>query len=70
MIGSIVLDGVLTRSVLLSSVCDLKAAQMNVQRSLIRKLMFYEFEPRLNTAKATQNIFCAKGKDSAGHRWF
>ena len=54
--------------------CDLKAAQMNVQHSLIRKLMLYEFEPGHNATEATKNICFAKGEGAVDHntvtRWF
>ena len=61
-LGGIVVVGVLIRCALLYSVCNLKAAQMNMQRSLIREFMLYEFEPGHNTAEATKNIFVRKVK--------
>ena len=42
MVGSIVVTGVLTGCALLHSVCDLKAEHINVQCSLIRKLILIE----------------------------
>ena len=69
MIGSIVVVGALTCCALLNSVRDLKAVQMNVQRSLIREVMLYKFELGHKTAKATQNICCAKG-EGAVTGWF
>ena len=42
MMSSIVVVGVLTHCALLHAVCNLKAAQMNVYRGLIRER--YEFE--------------------------
>ena len=41
-------------------VCDLKAAQMNMQRNLIEE--FYEFELGHNTAEATKKVCSEKGK--------
>ena len=43
MVGSIMVVGVLTCCTLLHSLCDLKAAQLNDQHSLILELMLYEF---------------------------
>ena len=65
---SIVLVGALTHCVLLHSMCDLKAAQINVQRCLIWELMPYEFELVHNTVEATKNICCAKGEGAVDHR--
>ena len=43
MVGSIVVVGVLTHCALIPFMFDLKAAQMNVQRSLIWKPIFSKF---------------------------
>ena len=60
-VDSIVMVSGLTRSALLHSVVsDLKAAQMNVQHSLIREHLFYEFELSHNAEEATKNICFAK----------
>ena len=46
---------------------------MNVQHSLIRQLMLYEFELSPNAAKTTKTICCAKDEgtvnDSIVTRW-
>ena len=55
-VGSIVVVGALTCYTLLYSVSDLKAAQMNVQHSLIHELLLYEFEQGYNTVEATEEI--------------
>ena len=39
--------------------CDLKVVQINVQRNVIRKLMFNEFEVDHKATELTENI-CAK----------
>ena len=39
---------------------DFKVAQIIKQCSLIRELMFYEFELSHNTAQVTKNTFCTK----------
>ena len=44
---------------------DLKAAQVNVQCSLILE-MFHEFEPDHNATETTKNI-CVKGKSAIDH---
>ena len=46
---------------MLYSVCNLKTAQINVQRSQIWELTLYEFEAGHNATKATKNIYCGKG---------
>ena len=43
MVVNIVVVGALICCALLYSVCDVKSAQINMQGSLIRKLMLYEF---------------------------
>ena len=57
-VGSIVVVGVLTHTVLLHSMSDLRAIEMNVQYSLILKLRVYKFE----LAQATKNICFTKGE--------
>ena len=59
--------GVLTRYVLLHSMCDLKATRMKMQCSLIQELMLYEFELCDKTAKAAKNIYCAKDEGVIDH---
>ena len=51
-VGSIKVVGTLTCCVLLHSVYDLKAAQMNVLHSLIRELILYEFKQDYTTTEA------------------
>ena len=65
-VTSIMIFGVLTHCILLHSVYDLKAIQMNVQCCLIWKLMLYEFKLSHNTAGTTKNT-CAKGEDALDH---
>ena len=48
--------GVLTHA-WLHFVCDLKAAKMNMQSSLIQDLMVYEFKLGYNAVEATKSIF-------------
>ena len=66
--------GALTRCALLHSVCDLKAIQMNVQRSQNRELILYDFDLDDNATEATKNIGCTKGEgtidDSRVTKWF
>ena len=57
MVGSIVVVGALSRFSLLHSMRDLKVAQMNVQRCLIREFVLYELELESNTAEANKNIW-------------
>ena len=56
------------------SVCGLKAAQMNVQRNLIRKLMPYEFELCFNATETIKKIGFVKGEGTIDYniviRWF
>ena len=42
--------------------CDLKNAQMNVQRSLLRELMLQEFKLSHNTGVEAKNICWVKGE--------
>ena len=67
MVDSVVVVDALTRYTLQLSVCDLKAARMNMQRSLIRELMIYEFELDHNTAVATKNIGCVNSESAVDH---
>ena len=66
-VGSIMVVGVLTSCALLYCVCDLKAAQMNMDCCLIWKLMLYKFKLDHNTAEATKNICYAKGQSVVDH---
>ena len=50
----IVLVSASIRGTLVHPVCNLKAAQVNVQRSLIREHILYEFGQEHNLAKATR----------------
>ena len=52
---------------LLHSICNLKAAQMSVQHSLIQEIMLYEFKQDHNISETTQNICFAKGEGADGH---
>ena len=52
----------------ITSICDLKAVQVNIQCSLIWELMLYKFELNHNTAEATKNICCTTGEDAVDHR--
>ena len=47
--------------------CDLKAAQMNRQRTLIEEIMLYELELNHKTVEATSNICFAKDVDVVHH---
>ena len=67
-VGSMGVVGVQTRRALLHPMCDLKAAQVNVQHSLIREIMHYKLRFSRNTAKVTKSICCAKGEATVGHR--
>ena len=60
MFDSIVVVSALTHCASLYCVCDLKVAQMNVQRNLSREIMFHEFKLRDNTAKVVKNISYGK----------
>ena len=66
--------GALTCCALLLSLCDLKAAQMNEQCSLIQILMLYKFKMGHNSAKATKSIYYAKDEGAFDHciitKWF
>ena len=42
--------------------CNSKAAEMNMQCSLVKELMLYKFKLGHNTAKATKIIYWAKVK--------
>ena len=48
---------------------DLKATQMNLQYSLIRQLMVYNFKLGHNAAEANKNICCAVDHNTVT-RWF
>ena len=66
--------GALTHCALLHSVHNLKAAQLNVQCSLIQELMLYGFKLSYCTTEAPKNICCAKGGGDVDHSsvtwWF
>ena len=49
-------------------VCDLKATEMSVQLSLIRKFLLYEFERGHIDAEAIKNICSVKGEDTINQR--
>ena len=57
-IGSIMVVSIVTHA-LLHCVCDLKAAQMNLQCSLMHELMLYKFKMG---QEATKNICCMKSE--------
>ena len=61
MVGSILVVGTLIHLALLHCMCGLKAAQKNVQCSLIQELRFYVFKLGYNTTEATKNIGCTEG---------
>ena len=53
--------GALTGCAWLPSECDLKAAQMNVKRCLIRKFVLYEFERDHNATETTKkHLLCQR----------
>ena len=64
---SIMLLDVLTQCTLLHSACDLEATEMNVQHSLIWKLMIFLFKLYHNTIEARKNICYAQGKGAIDH---
>ena len=70
---SVIIDG-LTYCVLLLSVGNWKATQMNVQHNLIQKFKLYEFELSHNVVESTKNICCIKIESTVNHititRWF
>ena len=72
-VDSIMVVGALTCCTLFHSECDLKTAQMNVQRGLIRERILYKFKRGHNAAEATKKICCAKSKGAVDHstvtRW-
>ena len=47
--------------------CDLKAAEMKVQNSLIQELLLYKFKLGHNATEANKNIYCAKEEDTVDH---
>ena len=53
--------GALTNCVLLHSMCNLKATQMNMQCSVMWELMYYELEVAHDAMEATKNICFVKG---------
>ena len=54
----------------IASLCDLKATQMNMQCSLIQKLIVYKSELGHKAAEATKHISCTKCEGAVDHRWF
>ena len=67
MIGSIVVVGTMTRYELLCSMCDLKAARMNIQHSLIRELRLSEIELANNAVEGIKNISCMKDEAAVNY---
>ena len=67
MVGHLVVVGMLRGYALLYSMCDLKAAQMNVRCSLIWELILDEFKLGHNTTEAIKNICCSKGEGTFDH---
>ena len=64
LLTNIIVVSMLTCCALLHSIFDLKAAQKNVQHSLIWEHMLYKFKLGHNAMEATKNIFCAKGESA------
>ena len=64
----------LTHCALLHFVCDVEAAQMNDQHSLIWKIVLYNFELGYNAAEVTKDICFAKNEGKVDRstvtRWF
>ena len=56
-VGNIVVVGTLTCYVLLYSVCDLKAAWINMPYSLIQELILYEFNLSHDAVEENQKTF-------------
>ena len=73
-VGTIMIVGALMHYESLHSMCDLKAAQINVQCSLNWEFMLYKFEQSHNAVEATKNVCCAKSESTVDHskviRWF
>ena len=73
-VDSIEVFGVLTCCALLHSMYDLKAAQMNMQCSLIWELMLHKFELGHNASEAAKSFYWTKGErtvdNSTVTRWF
>ena len=65
---ALVVVGVLTCYVLLYSMCDLKAAKINMHHSLIWRLMLYNFKLDYYVAEATKNISRKKCEDAVDHK--
>ena len=66
-VSFIVVIGALTHCALLHSKCTLKAAQMNMQHSLIWVLMLYKLKLVHNATELTKNICCAKSESAVNH---
>ena len=58
------LSATLSRCALLHCLCELKATQMTVLRSQIRKLMLHEFEIGNNAVEATKKLLCRRWRRS------
>ena len=72
-VGSIIVNGALTRCALLHPKCDLKDTQMNVKSRVIQELLLYMFQLGHNAAEATKTFSYAK-EGTVDHsivtRWF
>ena len=67
-VNNIMVVGARTQCALLYSICDLKIALINMQHSLIWKLMLYKFKLGYNAIEATKNI-CKNLKNQARLGW-
>ena len=65
--GTLMVIGDLTCCILLHSVGDVKAMQMNAQHSFIWEILLYKFELDYNTVEATKTICNAKGEGAVYH---
>ena len=65
--GTIVLAAVWIYCALLDSLVDLKAAEMDMECSLIWELMLHKFELGHKAAEATKNICCVKSEGAIDH---
>ena len=63
-----VVVGTMTRCALVPSLCDLKAAQMNVQGIILsRTLMLCLFELSYNIAETNKHVCCVKVEGAIDH---
>ena len=53
-----------TYCLLLYAMCDLKAAQIDMKRCLLRELILYAFKLGHKTAEEDKNISCVKAEGS------